>query len=165
MLIDRYMPHCDFYERHELMVRATPERIYAAIPTAGFGNGWIIRTLLRLRGMRPGSRRFPPAGFQILAEDPPREMVIGVEGPFWNPTCKLRDVSAETFTGPVPPGVARGAWNFFIAPDGKVSTETRVLCADDSRAKFQLYWLAIRPFSGLIRRLMLRAIRVKAERP
>lgn len=65
-------------------------------------------------------------------------------------------------------GVARAAWNFAVVPDpggGSVlSTETRVRADDPAaRRRFRLYWLAIRPGSGLIRRLMLRAIRAEAE--
>jgi len=34
-----------------------------------------------------------------------------------------------------------------------------------SRRRFRLYWLLIRPFSGLMRRLMLRAIAREATHP
>ena len=45
-----------------------------------------------------------------------------------------------------------------------LSTETRVLATDEaSRRAFRRYWLVIRPFSGLIRRVWLRAIRQRAE--
>jgi len=45
-----------------------------------------------------------------------------------------------------------------------LSTETRVTCGDAaSRRKFLLYWSVIRPFSGLIRILLLRALRDAAE--
>ena len=56
--------------------------------------------------------------------------------------------------------------NFLVQREGeatRVTTETRVLCADDARPKFRLYWMLIRPFSGLLRRFMLRAIRQEAE--
>jgi hypothetical protein len=43
-----------------------------------------------------------------------------------------------------------------------LSTETRVWCAPDARAKFRLYWLLVRPGSGLVRRSMLRSIRREA---
>jgi hypothetical protein len=40
-----------------------------------------------------------------------------------------------------------------------------VKCADaKSRRFFGLYWVVIRPWSGLIRRYMLRSIREEAER-
>jgi hypothetical protein len=47
-----------------------------------------------------------------------------------------------------------------------LTTETRVACGDPaSRAKFRAYWTVVRPFSGLIRILMLRAVRRECERP
>jgi hypothetical protein len=64
--------------------------------------------------------------------------------------------------------MARAVWNFMVLPQGEsgtfLSTETRVTCGDTaSRFKFRLYWLVIQPFSGLIRVIMLRAIRRTAE--
>ena len=47
-----------------------------------------------------------------------------------------------------------------------LSTETRVHVGDAAaRRKFRLYWLVVRPFSGLIRILLLRAARRRAEAP
>jgi hypothetical protein len=58
-------------------------------------------------------------------------------------------------------------WNFKLIPDkGKIilETETRIYCPDESsRKKFGRYWKIIKPFSGLIRMEMLRAIRRSAE--
>ena len=165
MLIDRFLPHCDFYEHHSTRVNATPERIYDVIRHGQLTTHPIVRLLLLLRGLnRPKTTSldlFLRQGFVLLAENPPHELVLGIEGPFWKPHCKLLPVD---FTRPVSPGAARGAWNFVVAADGTVSTETRVLCAEDARAKFRAYWLFVRPFSGLTRRLMLRSIRLEAER-
>ena len=66
-------------------------------------------------------------------------------------------------------GTARAAWNFLVerTPDGGVtlSTETRVQPADaESARRFRRYWWLVRPWSGLTRRYMLRAIRREAER-
>ena len=168
MLIDRLMPRCDFHERHSTLVRATPERTFNAILTADLSADPISRMLMLLRGM--GVRRRTVGsfaeGFEVAAQDPPSEIVIGLEGPFWKPTCKVRGVDAEGFATPVPPDTARGAMNFFLEREAdatRVTTETRVLCSDDARRKFRLYWMLIRPFSGIIRRMMLRAIRKEAE--
>ena len=70
----------------------------------------------------------------------------------------------EYFQGPVPPGLARAVLNFFVQEVGPertlLSTETRVLCGDTvSRWKFRAYWEVIKPFSGLIRLIMLRVVR------
>jgi len=174
MLLDRLMPHCDVFERHAITTTASPDRVYAALRTADFTAHPVVKALLALRGMarRPapalGAGAFRRQGLFVIGDDPPRELVIGLEGPFWQPACRLRTVNAATFAMPVTGNVARGAWNFFVEAmsDGRtrLSTETRVLCSDQSRLKFRLYWLLVRPFSGLTRRFMLRSIRREAER-
>jgi hypothetical protein len=53
----------------------------------------------------------------------------------------------------------------FRVGGGELTTETRVLATDErSRRAFARYWLLIRPFSGLIRRLWLAAIVRRATR-
>jgi hypothetical protein len=161
VLIDDFLPRYHFNEYHSLKVDASPEKIYDVVRHGEFAAHPVVRVLLFLRGLGRGRTTFSlelflKQGFVLLAEDPPRELVLGIEGPFWKPSCKLGD---PDFSKPVPPGVARGIWNFAVAGDGTISTETRVLCAHDARAKFRAYWLFVRPFSGLIRRMMLRAIR------
>ena len=168
MLIDRFMPRCDFSERHTALVRATPEKTYGAILTANLAAHPLAKLLMLLRGIGFRRRRASAFadGFHVVAQDPPSEIVIGLEGPFWKPTCKVRGVDAAQFATPVPPDTARATMNFFVERDGdasRVTTETRILCSDDARPKFRLYWLVIRPFSGIIRRLMLGAIRKEAE--
>jgi hypothetical protein len=69
----------------------------------------------------------------------------------------------------VPAGLARGVWNFAVADETlgavRITTETRVLCGDAaSRRRFRRYWFFVRPFSGLIRIVMLRAIRRQVAR-
>jgi hypothetical protein len=60
-------------------------------------------------------------------------------------------------------------WTFSVEaqPPGttRLTTETRVACADAaSRRRFRLYWLVVRPFSGLIRTAMLSAVAREATR-
>jgi hypothetical protein len=126
----------------------------------------------------PGRRRRPQqkvtlhtlleAGFGRLAEEPGQEIVLGIAGRFWRPSGNLLPFRPENFQGSVPPGLARAVWNFAVqeADAGRtlLSTETRVVCGDAvSRVKFRAYWLIVRPFSGLIRLIMLRAIRRVCE--
>jgi len=162
------MPHCDFHERHSTLVCAPQERAYDAILHADLTAHPLAKLLMLLRGMGLRKRRAAAfaEGFTVAAQDPPSEIVIGLEGPFWKPACKVRGVDAEQFGTPVPPDTARAAFNFSLEREGRatrVTTETRILCSDDARTKFHLYWMLIRPFSGIIRRMMLRAIRKEAE--
>ncbi|MFP5288950.1 MAG: hypothetical protein ACLGI9_24650, partial [Thermoanaerobaculia bacterium] len=99
----------------------------------------------------------------------PREMVVGVIGRFWQ-------ISASTIplAGPADfaafdrEGYAKGIMNFTVEPLGpgraRLRTETRVLpLGREAARKFRLYWLFVRPGSGLIRWIWLAAIKRRAE--
>jgi hypothetical protein len=181
MLIDQYLPDYDVTEFHETRVNAEPARVYAALRQADLADSWVVRLLFGLRGLPaalttrgPRQRRvfslaaFEALGFKILAEDPPTELLIGLEGKFWTPRGGLRSIDAEAFQRPPAPQTARAAWNFHITPlpqgGTTLSTETRVLTADrHARRRFRIYWTFVGPFSGLIRRFMLGAIKATAE--
>jgi hypothetical protein len=188
VLIDLFLPQWDARERHQIRIQAAPERVFRALRTADLARHPLVRALLLLRALPAAltgaSRRqqlrarasgaitlaeFEEQGFRVLAEDPPHELLIGLEGAFWKPSGELRPVDPVSFQAPVPAGLARAAWNFRIAPGRAGScvlhTETRILAGEGAaRRRFRLYWLLIRPGSGLIRRLMLRSIREEAER-
>jgi hypothetical protein len=93
--------------------------------------------------------------------------VLGTLGRFWRAGGETHPIDRERFREPAPPGTAKAAWNFAAErrPGGtELRTETRVMCADvATRRRFRAYWLLIRPFSGLIRREMLAAVRSVAE--
>jgi aminopeptidase N len=179
--LDALIPAPDAVERHETLVRAPAARVWEALHTTDLGRAPLVRVLMALRALparRGGTRPPAPArrtlaaldalGFGRVAETPGREVVFGLEGPFWQPGCRPRPADAARFREPVPPGTARAAWDFVVepAPGGRtrLATETRVVCADArSRRRFRAYWLVVRPFSGLIRRSLLRTIRRAAE--
>ena len=85
------------------------------------------------------------------------------------PRDMKRPATPEQFKGLAAPGVAKAVMSFRIEPDGEgtwlVSTETRVHATDASaRRRFARYWFLIRPGSGFIRRMWLRAIKRRAEK-
>lgn len=172
MLLDRFIPHGDFAERHEIGVDATPEAAWQAVRHVDLGEDPIIRALLMLRGMRPTKRMTlddaSHFGFVMLGEEPGAEIVVGVVGKFWRPTGNVHRISAEQFTRFDEPRFAKAAWNFRVVARGArciVLTHTRIVCTDaDARRSFRRYWLLIRPFSGLIRRRALYRIKRDAER-
>jgi hypothetical protein len=101
------------------------------------------------------------SGFVLLADDPPRELVIGTVVKV--PPGARGKLTPEFFRRPVPPGFALATMNFLVTPDGAdgsiVSTETRVFANGASaRREFAAYWRVIYPGSALIRRMWLRAI-------
>ncbi|MEX2237704.1 MAG: hypothetical protein WEB00_09240 [Dehalococcoidia bacterium] len=180
MLIDDFMPAWDFVERHELVIAAPPETVYDQVLNVDLSSSKVIGGLLWLRtlpariagrGRQRPSRRYRledalDDGFVLLAEERPREMVLGTVGRFWRPSGNIRPVAAGEFKTFDEPNYARSAWNFTTEPQGDATllrTETRVQCTDaEARKKFRRYWFVVRPFSGLIRMEMLRAIRPSA---
>jgi hypothetical protein len=109
----------------------------------------------------------PGRGFTVLGERPSEELVLGTVGRFWRTVGELRPVSLASLSEPAPPGTAQAARSFAVSRrpgSAELRTETRVLCADPvARRRFRAYRLVIRPFSGLIRREMLTAVRSAAE--
>jgi hypothetical protein len=191
MLLDDLMPVYDVVERHHTTVRAAPATVFAAIKSFDLSDslltrlllfvralpGWLVAmvrspsaALTQLRGGRAELRLadMERAGFKVVAEDAPRELVIGVLGKFWSVRGdRSPDVTAASFAAGPSRGYALAGWNFTVEAntDGssELRTETRVWCADDVRARFRVYWLVIRPGSGLIRHEILQAIRRNAE--
>lgn len=178
MLIDDFLPVYDVSERHHLKVRAPVQQVYAAIRKLDVSKSLLIHWLFKLRGF-PASffqrhetkqglgftlKALIESGFVLLGETPEQELLLGLVGKFWTASGCIQRLNAAMFRDFAAPGFAKAVWNFSLAaqPNGmtKLATETRILCLDEtSRRRFRFYWLFIRPFSGLTRLEMLRAIR------
>jgi hypothetical protein len=170
MLIDEFLDEYDFVETHAVSIHANADSIYRAANEVDFSESLLIRTLFFLRGLSSKNvtlRSLRSSRFEILGERLNRELVLGIVGRFWKLNGDLRKIDAESFKKFDAAGYAKAAWNFSLSPDGDdtlLTTETRIKCMDDeSRSRFGLYWMFIRPFSGLIRMEMLRVIKNKAE--
>jgi hypothetical protein len=189
MLLDDWLPSFDVSASYAARVAAPPEWVYACLRTADLSRWGLARALVALRTLpalavapreswpRLVERRRRPltldallaGGFVLLGERPGEELVLGTVGQFWRARGGPSVTSAEIFRNPAPPGTAKAAWSFSVrALAGgatELRTETRVACADAAtRGRFRAYWAVIGPFSGLIRREMLAAVRDAAER-
>jgi hypothetical protein len=182
--IDAWMPAYDYVERHATSIRASPSIVYEALMAMDASAHPVVRLLLALRALpaRIARRPLPPGwlarhrltlrdapayGFAVLDEDPPREIVLGISGRFWQLAGGVIPTIPAEFCAGVPAGTARAAWSFALAPGGNatvLSTETRIRCADAAaRRTFGRYWRLVHPGSALIRCLMLRAVKRAAE--
>ena len=172
MQIDQFMPQFDVMARYETTVRAPVERAYAVARHLDMRESTAIRLLYRLRGMPVQSLTLDgmiDTGFNLLADDVGREIVLGLVGRFWTPSGLLETVDAAEFAGFQRPGLAKAAVNIAFSPlpyaCSCVSTQTRVYCGDQSsRQRFRFYWTLISPFSGWIRKEWLRLIKAQVER-
>jgi hypothetical protein len=175
-LADRHLPVYDVVMRHQRHVAVPAAAAWSALQRADLGDSPVTRTLLMLRGLRrPGAARrltlaaLADAGFLPLGERSGQEVAFGLVGRFWTPSGGRARVTPAEFRDFARPGYAKAVWTFTVEDDGpaasRLVTETRVACVDAaSRRRFRLYWLCVRPFSGLIRRAMLRAVAREAVR-
>lgn len=162
--------------RHQRSVAVPAAVAWSALQRADLGGSPVTRALLTLRGLRrPGASRrltlaaLAEAGFVPLGERPGHEVAFGLVGRFWTPSGRRARLTPAEFRDFARPGYAKAVWTFAVEDEApgvtRLLTETRVACVDAaSRRRFRLYWLCVRPFSGLIRRAMLRAVAREASR-
>jgi hypothetical protein len=181
--LDDWMPRWQMRERHSTPIAAPPEKVFAAIHAVRADDILLFRTLIAIRRCGetgPESIMNAPeykpildvatqTTFVLLAEEPPRELVIGtvVAAP---PRARVATrLAPELFHEKLPPGVAVATMNFLVTPAGPgsstISTETRVYAEDGAAIRrFAIYWRFIHPGSDIIRRMWLRAIKQRAEK-
>lgn len=186
MRLDHYLPGYHFCERHQIIIHASPEKIFSNVMHLDLKKSKVILALFKIRGalavLSPGSKwKGKPFSlrlavdelikdhFQLLEEVEKKEIVLGFAGKFWQPSGDIiKFSSAGDFIHFNREGYCKSAWNFYIEEhDGggyALLTETRILCLG-WRAKilFGCYWLTIRFFSGLIRVIMLKMTKEQAE--
>lgn len=180
--LDEFAPRWQFREHHSLRVDAPAERVFEAIKQVRADEIFLFHALTWIRRggqwqpesiLNAGNRESlievaTRSGFVILAEDVPRELVIGTV--VMAPTGTRGLLTPQTFQMSLPPGFALATMNFLVAADGPnasfVSTETRVFAnSDTARRRFAVYWRVIYPGSAIIRRMWLRAIQKRASEP
>jgi hypothetical protein len=166
MIINEFMPSYDIRELHWRVMRGTPGAIYSTIRTTDLASSRLIRWLFKIRGLPASALSIDGlvgVGFIRLAEKSERELMVGIIGKFWRVSGNLKKTSPSEYRAFEQPGYNKAVWHFSIQPvDGqrcRVTTETRVVSYGRSaKLFFRIYWQLIAPFSGLIRREMLRII-------
>ena len=172
--LDEFAPVYKFSEFHSILVAAPKDRVDAAIRAVQPEEIRFFKTLTGIRTLgnsmapegRPILASFMAGAFVLLAEDPGREIVIGrggnaMGGKLW---------AAEEFSAFHPAPLVKIVMNFRIqevdATHCVLTTETRVYAAGTHVLRgFATYWRMIYPGSALIRRMWLRAIKLRAEAP
>jgi hypothetical protein len=177
--LDELMPRADVVARYETRVQASLERTREALRAADFSQMPLTRVLMGLRKLgwprrkaaQTGTQeeRLRAAGFIPIPTGSEGEVLFGVVGRFWRPDGgTLCGLTAEEIVAFEREGYAKAIWNFTLARESDsvtcLATETRVVVyGSAARRKFRAYWLLVGPFSGLIRKEMLRLVRRGAE--
>jgi hypothetical protein len=188
VIIDRFLPGYEWNEVHSVEIAAPPAAVLDALRRVTADEIPLLGVLFAMRRL-PGRLLGRPArtaageaargdrgplledilrsGF-VLLEEGGREVVVGIVGRFWQARPDNAEVGgAAAFLSFVEPGWAKAAMNFSVAESGggtRLTTETRIVATDArARRRFGAYWLVVRPGSGLIRRMWLRAVKKRAE--
>jgi hypothetical protein len=178
-MLDLVLPTPRLLELDHVELAAPPERVWQLVRHQNLAKSPLIRALFAIRGLpdRLRGKRVDPMlriddlassdehpGFQILAEEPGREVVIGAIGKVWEmeiPFVHVRD--ARAYAAFDEPGFIKVAWALRVLPWGetgsRVEVEVRVDATDDeSWPKFKRYFRFIGPGSHFIRRTLLASL-------
>ena len=176
--IDEFLPISDVSASYENRINAPPSVVYQRLLLSDFNEPWVVRLLMTLRsGGRPPRNRAPGdlpqrlqgTGFVILemfrtkslssalrensgvpmagaASTSPRVILSGF---LVSDTQRQRGISGSRTESP---------------KDTVLSTETRIKCFGRAALwKFRTYWSPVSPFSGLIRKAILKQVKTEAE--
>lgn len=170
-LLDEILPRYDISSVYSIRIKASPGQVFAVLQQ-GIPSGGLSKLLMTLRSvprLLQGKKAFMKEDpFYRLREAQNRELVYGIIGQFWKPVVRPIPIhSLEEFVDFHREGYCKAALNLkILAQDQKetlLSTETRVLGYGDAGENMKKYWRLIRPFSGLIRKELLRNVKAKAE--
>lgn len=171
MLIDKYLPAYHFNEHHSIKVNGFVSGIYQKMLQCDFSNSSLIKFLFRLRGIPVkvySIEHLTNMSFIKLDEEPGKEILFGIvtDNPMFN-TCQS-SISSKEFIQKVEVNMIKAVINFRLHGKSNslhiISTETRVWCGSKAmKSKFKYYWFFIKPFSQLIRKLMLKQMKLQIQ--
>jgi hypothetical protein len=181
--IDEFAPAFHFREHHSTIVAAPPELVFAAVKAVSADEIALFQLFTGIRRFgRPGPESIlnpsgnrpildvaTSTGFLLLAEQAPREILVGTVVVAPPGTRRPREFTADHFRALDGPGYAKATMNFVVRDLGngtsRLETETRVFAtSDDALRRFTPYWRIIFPGSAILRNTWLSAIKARAER-
>jgi hypothetical protein len=184
--LDQLIPDPHLVEVHRVRIAAPAGLVWQKVRHSALAQAWPIRALFALRtamvrddyGASPTIRiddfhsSEDRPGFQILVDDPPRELVVGAIGKVWRLRIPFVHVpTSHDFASFGEPGFIKVAWALRVKPSDtpdtcQIEVEVRVHATDvQSWRKFRLYFGAIGPFSRYIRRSLLKALARETVQP
>jgi hypothetical protein len=172
-LLDRFMPSYDVVERHHTRVAAPADVALAAAAALDVQRPLIVRAIFQARALALGSdpddvqrpRALLPwvqtLGWNVLAEESGREIVVGAVTKPWEANPEFRGLSPGEFLAFDEPGYVKIAWTLRADPisatESVLRHETRAKATDPgSRERFRRYWSFAWPGIFALRPIILR---------
>jgi hypothetical protein len=182
-LLDQFIPHPEVDEYHQLEVDAPAPITFAVakgmdLQAAPIVKGifWLraVPTMLRGRPSRPPGPRglveeTLALGFDVLAEVPNREIVVGTYTQPWHQQVTFHPLPPEEFATFAEPGYVKIVYTLGAEQLGpgrsRFVTRTRVVTTDaEARRRFRRYWAPMSAGILLIRYVSLPMVKREAER-
>lgn len=179
--LDRLIPNPRLLETDRVELAAPAVRVWERIRHRDLPHSRIVRALFALRTLvsrartedrTPAGVRFDTMtssprrpGFQILVDDPPREVAVGAIGKVWRLAIPFVHVAGTDEYGRfAEQGFVKVAWAMRVVAleehRTRLELEVRVDATDEaSWRKFRRYFRVIGPASRFIRRSLLSALR------
>ncbi len=158
--------------QHSINIKAPASVVEDALLKLDFSRSRLVAILLWLRGFKKSQRKgidnFISAGFIPLDTKDGQTLLLGLVGQFWKPSGNIQQLAPAEFHGFNNPDFAKVLWSFSISGTennfSKLETQTVVYCLSDKVTKrFKRYWFVVGPFSGIIRKEMLKMVKSQAE--
>jgi hypothetical protein len=175
--LDQLVPLPRLLELDHVDLAASPERVWELVRHGDLARSPLVRALFTVRTLpdRLSGRPSEPLrlrlddltssperpGFQILIDEPPREVAVAAIGKVWHLDIPFVHVaSAEAFARFAEPAFVKVAWAVRVLPrgerDARVELEVRVDATDEAAWRaFRRYFRLIGPGSHFIRRSVL----------
>jgi hypothetical protein len=189
LLLDHYLPTFEVTQIQHAVVDRPPAAAYDRLRHLDFMSSRLVRTLVnaqavpdrisrRLRGRQqlPAYPRhaglddmLATEAWTLLAEDPGRELVLGLLWPLGRPGAPMPKVTPQQWTAFTEPGYAKVAWSLTARSYGSgrtlLTSEARTQTTDAATSRrFRLVWRGLGPFAALLKRRMLDMAKA-ADRP
>ena len=193
MLLDEFVPKWDFREDCTVKVKAPIDVTYRAIMEFTLAEvSPLVRVLSFLRTLpeKMVGRKYSTSDYHMpylpqecrdffteLAREPPHEFVCGLIVPgdigrVWKKSSDLnfRATDAQEFKVYTDPSHLKVAMSICLCDSGepesiKLRAEWRIgALSPQARKKFTLYWRIIGPFSHLIQKSLVKAVKRRAEK-
>lgn len=186
-MLDRLIPNPRLLEIDWIDLGSLPELVWKAVRHEDLPQSAAVHALFAIRTFVTRAKTndwSPPAirldamtsshtkpGFQILADDPPREVALGAIGKVWRLDIPFVHVAgADAYAPFAERGFIKVAWAIRVAPlndhDSRLELELRVAATDEASWRlFRRYFRLIGPASRFIRRSLLRALRRRFGTP
>jgi hypothetical protein len=179
-LLDHFIPKSDVQTRYQIIIHAPAGVVFEILRDFNLQSIFVVRAIFWLRGWVLGAKTQPaqaPAGliaemlhlgWTRLAEEPNRFFVAGAACQPWQADVAFSPIPPDQFAAFAEGDRVKIAWSLETEALGpaltRFTTETRALATDHgARTKFRRYWFTFGIGALMIRRLLLAALRRRAE--